>query len=140
MKNQIVVEVKAVDPEVQSLKNIAISKMKLLDRLKEDRKTAKDMLNDELESDSAYSRAQSAFEDAKKDRDAIKATIMMTSHAHDLKTKLNDISEEYTEIKKDLSDYLIAYKDKTKQLSFFDDMGNTIEIEQSAKPRVITKI
>lgn len=130
MKNIVVIEQPAV--EAQSIKNMAIRSIRLLEELKEKKKTNKEMIEEALEENGDYSRSQSAFEDAKKMRDEIKKRLLLTEYIASLKEKQKEIAEEYLEAKDDVSASLVAYQEQTKQLSFFDDMNREVFIKRSA--------
>lgn len=130
MRNTIVIEAPAV--EAQSIKNMAIRSIRILEELKEKKKANKEMLEEALEENGDYRRSQSAFEDAKKLRDEIKQRLLLTDYIAGLTDKQKEIAEEYKDAKDDVSAALIAYQEQTKQLSFFDDMNREVFIKRTA--------
>lgn len=137
MQNNIVAQQMTISPEAQSMKNIAIQEMALLDQLKAERKKAREALLDSLSSDEDYNEKEFQAKQAKKSADTMKKELMQDSHNYDLKLKIEALNERIKEARTKISDYLVAYENKSGQLSFLDNGGNKVIIAMTAKPKIV---
>lgn len=124
-------------PEIQSIKDLAVAKIDAVAKLKEERKEKRERLNEMLRSDEVYTETENAAKDRKKALDEIKARLMTDPELARLEADIKELNSEITIHNKDIGDYLVMYADKTGQLSFLHPSGDKINIERTAKPKVI---
>lgn len=135
----IVNSIQAVDQTVMNAQSLAVSSMEKLNKLKLDRRNAKEMLEQIYQNDTEFQEKDKGLKEARLGRKKVLDTLSKKKEVYELKDKVKAITKEYNETKKALSDYLLIYQTKTGQLSFINPTGETVEIEHTLKPRIIKK-
>ena len=136
--NPITAEVRqVVAPEIESVKNLAIAKMEAMQKIRYERRTAREMYTDALENSTDYQNAKKKADEAKKELLAAKQRRMQDPTVSQADKKVKDLTREYNEAKEDVSAYLVLFEQKSGQLSFLAPDGNEVRIQRSAKAKVV---
>lgn len=133
----IVHEIQVQNPEVTAIKNLAMTKIEALKKVREDRKNAREMLQSALEANADYTAAKTAWTEAQRKHKEAKARAMENPEVYKANDKIKDLTKQYNELKTDVGDYLVTYADKTGQLSFITPDGNEVLIARSAKATIV---
>lgn len=115
---------------VEAMINSALSKM---DRIKEDLKPIKEMIDSYLESDEKYNQLVEVTKKASKAKTARKKELLATDNGEELKTKMETLKEEQNEAKEQLSYYLREYQRLTGTNEIETDDGELREIKYTAR-------
>jgi uncharacterized protein (DUF342 family) len=128
---RIVIEHQIVDPK-QQVFNLA----KRINEVKEEVKNIREMTNDLLENDSAYSEILDQAKTASRDKKVMKAKILDSQEGFKLKDKMADSRLELKDLKQSLSTALEVYVAKTGSSVIETEMGMKIDIAKqfSIKP------
>lgn len=118
---------------VLSLENLIKSHIESIEKLSEERKKYKEMLESAFMNDTVYQEHHKIAQAAIKIRLATKQQILKQQQNINFTNKVKDISNELKDKKSALSDYLLEYKRMTKanQLELFN--GETVAIVETAK-------
>lgn len=133
----IVNEIQIPNPEIEAVKNLAMAKMEALKKVRNDRKTAREVLQDALEANPDYTSAKTAWTEAQRKHKEAKARAMENPQVYKANDKIKELTKEYNELKTDVGEYLVTYADKTGQLSFLTPAGDEVMIARSAKATVV---
>ena len=115
-----------------SLENMIKTNVDAIQKLTEEKKKHKEMLDDGYANNPTYREHADKAKDAAKVRNATKAEIMKQPSMAALSDKVKGFSQDIKERKNALSDYLLEYQRLTSatQLELFD--GQTVEIVKTA--------
>lgn len=103
------------------------------DRLKDEIRKHKEMLDDILANDPTYQEHLEAAKDATKTKTATKAQILKQPQAADLDKKLKDLKIELKENQGSLSDYTVEYARLSGVNEIESENGEMLEIRMQAK-------
>lgn len=115
---------------IQNLINANISK---IDKLKEDIKPVKEMLESVLDADLTYAELDQKAQESMKVKSAKKKELMNTTNGRELNEKLKGLSSELREAREALSTYLQEYQKKTGFNEFEGSDGELRQIVFSAR-------
>lgn len=104
-----------------------------IDRVTEESKRHKDMLDDIFDNDPTYREHAEAAKEAAKIKSATKAEIMKQPQVFELSEKVKSMRSEIKELKAALSDYLQEYRRMSGVSQIEDDQGEVREIVYTAK-------
>lgn len=114
---QIVEESKitAVDPtdELKSVENLINSNIEKIDRLQEEIKPVKEMIESLLDADLEYAELDQKAMEALKAKTSKKKDLVNTANGKELNEKLRSLKSELKEAREALSSYLTSYQQKT---------------------------
>lgn len=133
--NQIVNEIQVQSSEhiIENIKTMINSSLNEIKKKTEDKKAAKEMIDDNLKGNPVYRENAEKAKEADKVRKVTKEQVMSTPSMIALSQKVKDISQDIKGSKAALSDYLLEYERLTgaNQLTLFDE--TTVDIIKSAK-------
>lgn len=104
-----------------------------IDKLTEESRKHKEMLDDIFDNDPTYREHSEAAKEAAKIKSATKAQIMKQPQVAELSEKVKTMRSEIKESKAALSDYLQEYRRMSGQTQIEDDRGEMREIVYTAK-------
>lgn len=104
-----------------------------IDRITEESKKHKDMLDDIFDNDPTYRQHSEAAKEASKVKAATRAEIMKQPQVFELSEKVKTMRSEIKELKAALSDYLQEYRRMSGVSQIEDDRGEVREIVYTAK-------
>lgn len=116
-----------------SLESMIKSHISALEKLQEEFKKHKEMLDDIFASDETYQKHLEASKEASKVKNATKAQILKRPQAADLDKKVKELKSEIKENQSSLSDYLGEYNRLSGVNEVETDDGEVHEIVFSAK-------
>lgn len=104
-----------------------------IDKLSEDAKKHKEMLDDIFENDETYNLHSEQAKEAARIKSATKAQIMKQPQVYELSAKVKSTKSEIKELKAALSDYLQEYRRMSGLTEIEGDDGEPREIVFTAK-------
>lgn len=124
-------------PEQEATKNLVVAKMNSLNQLRLKKRQLKERLDSLMMGDEAYKVALTDWNTKRKELKDIKERLAQQPDIFELKEELKEVTQDFNQTKKDISEYLLIFQTETGQLSFIDPNGHRIEIVQSATPRIV---
>lgn len=115
---------------VEAMINSALSRMQ---RIKEDLKPIKEMVDSYLENDEEYDQLVEVFKKASKAKRNRKKELLATDNGQELKAKMDALKEERKEAKEQISYYLREYQRLTGTNEIETDDGELREIRYTAR-------
>lgn len=125
--------------DIDAVKNLAEVKLDKAEDIKVRRKAAREMLNDTLRADEEYAGVEQATKENEKRLKEIRTRLAGNPEVANLEADIKEMNRQYNEARRDASDYLIMWADKTGQLSFLHTNGNEIKIDRTARAKVVVK-
>lgn len=122
----------AID-ELQNIQSLINSNMTKIDKIQEDMKPVKEMLESLLDADLEYAELDQKAMDAAKNRSAKRKELMNTSNGKELTEKLKNLKKDLKEAKVALSDYLREYQRTTGFNEYEGPDGELRQIVFTAK-------
>ena len=110
--------------------NLVISQ---IERLKEETKPIKEMMDSYLENDENYRKVEDLAKEAAKKKSEVKRALLDTQNGRELKMKLDEKREEMKAAKESLTGYLTEYKTLTGSDNFEADDGELRQIVFAAR-------
>lgn len=124
-----------MDPvdELKNIENLINANITKIDKLQEDIKPVKEMLESLLDADLQYAELDQKAIEAVKAKTAKKKELMGTTNGRELNEKLKELKSEMAEAREALSTYLQEYQKKTGFNEFEGTDGELRQIVFSAK-------
>lgn len=104
-----------------------------IERISEELKKQKGMLNDIFENDSTYKQHSEAAKEAARIKSQTKQQILKAPQVADLASKVKDMQSQLKETREALSDYLREFQRMSGVNEIEDDAGEVHEIRYVAK-------
>lgn len=119
--------------DLKSVENLINTNITKIDKLGEDIKPVKEMMESLLDADLEYAELEQKAIDAAKAKTAKKKELVNTSNGRELNEKLKSLKSELKEAKDALSDYLQDYQKKTGFNEYEGPDGELRQIVFTAK-------
>lgn len=119
--------------ELQNIQNLINSNITQIDKLQDDIKPVKEMLESVLQADLSYAELDQKVLEATKEKMAKKKELMNTTNGRELSEKMKTLKSELKEAKDKLSDYLKAYQQQTGFNEYEGPDGELRQIVFTAK-------
>ena len=119
--------------ELKNIENLINANITKMDKLVQDLKPVKEMLESLLQADLEYAELDQKAVEATKDKTKKKKELMGTTNGKELTEKLKELKQELLEAKDALSSYLQEYQKKTGFNEYEGPDGELRQIVFSAK-------
>lgn len=104
-----------------------------IEKLREDAKPIREMVNDLLINDESYNKLEEIAKKASGEKSSRKRELLQTPNGQSLQAKLDDIKTDLADAQEALSDYLGKYRELTGSNEYETPDGDLREIVYTAK-------
>jgi hypothetical protein len=127
------------ESDIQAIKNLCEAKIDTMETVKGNRRTAREILIEQLRADEEYASIEASLKDDEKRLKEVRARLATNPAIAELEASIKEFNRIYNQARKDAGEYLVLYADKTGQLSFLHSNGSQVKIERNAKARIVIK-
>lgn len=118
---------------LENLESMIRENLARVDKLNEEAKKHKEMLDSVLLNDETYQNHEEAVKQAQKVKNTTKAEIMKRPDVNQVALKLKELKDEVKELKESMNSYLQEYQRLSGSSEIEDDKGVTMQIIYVAK-------
>ena len=129
--NDTTIVAEAPTQEVQAVKNLILNHLDEIDKVKEQIKSAREMVTSALENDESFRNAKEAEGEKKRERQEIEAKIKDANPTP--VAKLDELKEQLKDLQTALGDYLAEFVRRTGKMEITKHDGTELKIVRRYK-------